>query len=62
MKRLMMAAWILASALGPSNAQDSWTVGEPIPDLRLPTIDGSQTLDLAELRGKKLMLVQFASW
>lgn len=30
--------------------------------LRLPTIDGSRTIDLATFRGEKLLLIEFASW
>ncbi len=36
--------------------------GEPLPSLTLPTIDGTGSIDLAELRGKKVLLIQFASW
>ena len=36
--------------------------GHPLPGLVLPTIDGKATLDLADLRGKKVLLIQFASW
>jgi hypothetical protein len=36
--------------------------GEPLPGLVLPTIDGRGTVDLADLRGKKVLLIQFASW
>jgi hypothetical protein len=36
--------------------------GKRLPALELPTIDGTQTINLAELRGKKLLLIQFASW
>ena len=32
------------------------------PDVRLPTIDGERTLALSELRGKKVLLIEFASW
>ena len=39
-----------------------WRKGRPLPELRLPTIDGDRTIDLAELRGKKLLLIEFASW
>ncbi|MEM9381527.1 MAG: hypothetical protein AAGB93_16350 [Planctomycetota bacterium] len=41
----------------------AWTtVGARVPDLELPLIDGSGTFDLATLRGRKVLLVQFASW
>lgn len=37
-------------------------VGELYPELRLPTIDGSQTISIRGLRGKKVLLIEFASW
>ena len=37
-------------------------VGKSHPSLRLPTIDGKQTIDLRALAGKKVLLIQFASW
>lgn len=50
-------------ALGGAAAQSTpWKEGERLPDLRLPTIDGAQTLSLGELRGTRLLLVEFASW
>ncbi len=33
-----------------------------LPLLRLPTIDGTQTIATWELRGQKLLLIEFASW
>jgi hypothetical protein len=36
--------------------------GAPNPALRLPTIDGRSTVDLRSLRGRKVLLIQFASW
>lgn len=50
-----------AMALGSSQS-GPWKEGERLPDLRLPTIDGSRTISLAELRGARLLLVEFASW
>ena len=38
------------------------TEGRVVPDLELPLIDGSGVFDLASLRGKKVLLIQFASW
>ena len=37
-------------------------VGKHHPALRLPTIDGTQTIDVRTLAGKKVLLIQFASW
>lgn len=36
--------------------------GQFYPDVELPTIDGKRTLRLSELRGKRLLLLDFASW
>ncbi|HIF41842.1 MAG TPA: hypothetical protein EYQ74_12175 [Planctomycetes bacterium] len=49
------------------HANQDWSVslvqpGEALPALVLPTIDGKATVDLADLRGKKVLLIQFASW
>lgn len=32
------------------------------PTLRLPTIDGKLTIDLMQFAGKKVLLIEFASW
>ena len=37
-------------------------MGKPVPPLRLPTIDGKRTIDLRSLSGKKVLLIEFASW
>ena len=37
-------------------------VGQPMPDLVLPTVDGTQTIALSQFRGQKVFLVVFASW
>lgn len=36
--------------------------GKLLIDLELPTIDGTETMRLSDLRGKKTLLIQFASW
>ncbi len=36
--------------------------GQPIPELRLPTIERDRTISLHGLRGKKVLLIEFASW
>ncbi len=37
-------------------------VGEAYPPLRLPTIERDATIDLADFRGKRVLLIEFASW
>ncbi len=57
-----VSAVLLALAL-PAIAQASPPKeGRMHPDLRLPTIDGKSTITLSELRGKKVLLIEFASW
>ena len=58
------AALIAASLLAlPAQAGDGRpAVGELYPEVRLPTIDGERTISLHGLRGKKVLLIEFASW
>ena len=51
----------LLLAAGIAHAQP-WKVGEMVPNVRLPTIDGRETVSLYGLRGMKVLLIQFASW
>jgi hypothetical protein len=37
-------------------------VGQPYGPLLLPTLEGSTQVDLADYRGRKLLLIEFASW
>jgi hypothetical protein len=37
-------------------------VGARHPDFRLPRVDNGQPLSLQDLRGRKVLLVHFASW
>jgi len=37
-------------------------VGEPHPDFMLPAIDDRRPIRLSDYRGKKILLLQFASW
>ncbi|MDA1195372.1 MAG: hypothetical protein O2894_09325 [Planctomycetota bacterium] len=58
-----LLALALACALPPSAAHaEEPVIGQPHPMLRLPTIDGRATVDLAAQRGTKILLIQFASW
>lgn len=55
--QLLVALCLLASS--PADAGPA--VGERLAPLRLPTIDG-KTRALHDFRGKKLLLIEFASW
>jgi hypothetical protein len=37
-------------------------VGQPHPDFLLPRIDNGQAVRLSQFRGKRVLLVHFASW
>jgi hypothetical protein len=37
-------------------------VGQPYPDFVLPRIDNNLPLKLSDYRGRKVLLVHFASW
>jgi hypothetical protein len=65
--------WILVLALGqltltlPVLARmvaDDYApqVGSLHPDFTLPTIDDGRPVSLAQFRGQKVLLIQFASW
>jgi len=67
------AAWLCAMSgllfayapvpTGPHAAQgEQWEEGAALPALRLPTVDGQATIDLRRTLGKKLLLIEFASW
>lgn len=56
------AAASLALLATQAAGQREVKVGEGLFALRLPTIDGDATVDLARYRGRKLLLVEFASW
>ena len=65
LQRTLALACFLAAATPTAGAQQGARVfrqGQPLPDLELPTIDGKQTINLADLGGKKVLLIQFASW
>ncbi len=51
-----------ATARGSAGIEIGRGLGQLHPDLELPTIDGESTLRLSELRGRKLLLIEFASW
>lgn len=56
---LIMTLLLGPSALaGPAQTE----IGQPFPDLVFPTVDGQQTVRLSDHRGKRVLLIEFASW
>ena len=37
-------------------------VGRPHPEIVLPRIDNGESVSLSDFRGKKVLLIHFASW
>ena len=37
-------------------------VGQFFPDFKLPSLEGDNLLSLSSFRGKRVLLIQFASW
>ena len=66
MRRLALAlatCGILQSASeGASGASYAPKVGQRHPDFTLPTIGDRTPVSLSNYRGKKVLLIQFASW
>lgn len=52
----------VSNFIAVANAQYAPQVGAPHPDFRLPRISDRKAVSLSDYRGKKILLVQFASW
>lgn len=57
----IVLATLLAS-FGQAQAQYEPRVGSPHPRFTLPALDDARPVSLADFRGKKVLLVQFAAW
>lgn len=63
MHALVLALASVSSATTIPPVQDSpWVVGKPAPHVHLPDLRSGAAVDLADLRGKKVLLAEFASW
>ena len=66
MRKLALAVAALGMMLGStgraSAASYAPKVGEKHPDFTLPRIDNGAPVSLSNFRGKKVLLIQFASW
>ncbi len=75
MEKLVLSAFltVTASMVTPAFAASSsagkcgdpggiFVKGRPTPGLELPTIDGRATVNLGALVGRKVIVLQFASW
>nr|WP_201750075.1 hypothetical protein [Tautonia marina] len=55
------AAVVVGGSSGVSGAETP-QVGQRYPDFVLPSIEGGAPVSLSQFRGKKVLLIQFASW
>jgi hypothetical protein len=66
MRKLVLAVAVCGMMLGSSARvlADSYVpkVGQRHPDLTLPTISDRSPVSLSSFRGKRVLLIQFASW
>lgn len=65
MTRIMLATPAVLFALAasdPARAGAAPTVGARHPDFTLPNIADGKPVSLSDYRGKKVLLIQFASW
>lgn len=55
---------LLLTLAAPTLAAESYRPkkGEQHPDFTLPTISRGEALSLSDYRGKKVLLIHFASW
>jgi len=66
---IILAAALVSCGAGPQSGQANaykdvyqFEVGEPVPDLVLPSLEDGKPASLAEFRGRKFILHMFASW
>ena len=60
--RTILGLALTATALAQSDVE-LFREGTRLPRLTLPTLQGDRVMDLAELApGRKVLLLQFASW
>ena len=66
MRKLALTLATFGVILGSTSAGSAATyapkVGERHPDVTLPTIGDRAPVSLSSFRGKKVLLIQFASW
>jgi cytochrome oxidase Cu insertion factor (SCO1/SenC/PrrC family) len=59
---LLAGIAVLAAVPAASAAPDPPRVGQQHPNFTLPRIDNGRPVSLSDFRGKKVLLIQFASW
>jgi len=52
----------IAAATPESGSKSGLREGDRFPDLRLPTLEGGEHQSISSFRGKKVLLLVYASW
>ena len=60
--RLPLSLILAGATVGPVAAGYTPVVGSRHADFTLPNIDSGKPVSLADFRGKKVILLHFASW
>ena len=58
----IVSLFVVVSLLTATPAADQPGVGDRHPDFTLANIDDGKPVSLSDFRGKKVLLIQFASW
>lgn len=58
----LMAAAALAFPSSVRAGPPAFRVGEPVPDVYLPSLNDGKMRSLASFAGRKVLLIHFASW
>jgi peroxiredoxin len=53
--------FVLGATVWSGTAPAEVAVGQPVPEFSITTIEG-QRVDIADLRGKRVLLFMWASW
>ncbi len=62
-KAILLAISVsVALGTGASAQSPQFEVGQPFPDIVLPSLEDGRPTSIADFRGKKLILHVFASW
>lgn len=59
---ILLFAGLVCCSPSPSLAEYKIKVGEPHPDFLLPRIDNGEPMSPKSFLGKKVLLINFASW
>lgn len=59
---LMLVGSLLTAGSPGAGEPYAPQVGQPHPNFVLPRLDNRKPVSLSEFRGRKVLLIQFASW